>query len=65
MPYCSFATKGLSEMNVNSLRRHVNGSGTIRARKMTISATRRRKTWKKSKSKHVGNIVDVVAFGRR
>jgi hypothetical protein len=28
---------GLSEMKVNSLRRHVNGRGTMSARKMTIS----------------------------
>ena len=48
---------GLSEMNMNSLRRHVNGSGTIRARKLAISATKRRNTWKKSKSKQMGNIV--------
>ena len=57
MPYCSLATIGLSEMKVKSLRRHVKGSGTMRAQKMSISVTRRRKTWKKSKSKHVGHIV--------
>jgi hypothetical protein len=51
------ATIGLSEMKVKSLRRHVNGRGTIRAQKMSISVTRRRKTWKKSRSKHVGHIV--------
>jgi hypothetical protein len=50
MPYCSFATIGLSEMNVKSLRRHVNGRGTIRAQKMSISVTRRRKTLEKDKS---------------
>jgi hypothetical protein len=44
-------------MKVNSLRRHVNGSGTIRARKMTISVTRSRKTCRKSKSKHVCGIM--------
>lgn len=44
MPYCSFAMMGLSDMNVKSLRRQVKGSGTIRARKMSISVTRRRKT---------------------
>lgn len=48
---------GLSEMKVKSLRRQVNGSGTMRAQKMSISVTKRRKTWKKSKSKHVGHIV--------
>lgn len=58
MPYCSFAIMGLSEMNVNSLRRHVNGSGTIRARKMNISVINIANTWKRRKSKHVGNIVD-------
>jgi hypothetical protein len=44
MPYCSLATIGLSEMKVKSLRRHVNGSGTMRAQKMSISVTNRRKT---------------------
>lgn len=44
MPYCSFATIGLSEIKVKSLRRQVNGSGTMRAQKMSISVTRRRKT---------------------
>jgi hypothetical protein len=44
MPYCNFAIIGLSEMKVKSLRRHVNGRGTIRAQKMSISVTRRRKT---------------------
>jgi hypothetical protein len=58
MPYCNFATIGLSEMKVKSLRRHVNGSGTIRAQKMSISVTKRRKTWKKNKSKHGGHIAD-------
>ena len=42
---------------MKSLRRHVNGRGTIRARKMTISVTKRRNTWKRSKSKHEGKIV--------
>jgi hypothetical protein len=60
MPYCSFAMMGLSEMKVKSLRRHVNGRGTMRARKMSISVTRRRKTCAKSKSKHVGSIVGLV-----
>jgi hypothetical protein len=44
MPYCNFATIGLSEMKVKSLRRQVNGRGTMRARKMNISVTNRRKT---------------------
>ena len=57
MPYCNFAIMGLSEMKVKSLRRQVNGSGTIRARKMSISATKRRKTWK-NRSKHGGHIAD-------
>jgi hypothetical protein len=47
MPYCSFAIIGLSEMKVKSLRRHVNGRGTMRARKINISVTNKRKTWKK------------------
>ena len=55
MPYCNFAIIGLSDMKVKSLRRQVNGRGTIRAMKMTISVTNRRKTWKKIKSKHVSN----------
>lgn len=50
-------------MKVNSLRRHVNGRGTIRARKMSISVTKRRKTWKKSNSKHVSNIVEWADEG--
>jgi hypothetical protein len=44
IPYCNLAIMGLSDMKVKSLRRQVNGSGTIRARKMAISVTRRRKT---------------------
>jgi hypothetical protein len=51
MPYCNFAIIGLSEMKVKSLRRHVNGRGTIRAQKMSISVTRRRKTWRIKVSK--------------
>jgi hypothetical protein len=51
IPYCSFAMTGLSDMKVKSLRRHVNGRGTINAMKMTISVTKRRKTWKQNKSK--------------
>jgi hypothetical protein len=57
MPYCSLAIIGLSEMNVKSLRRHVNGRGMMRARKMSISVTKRRNTCKKSKSKHVSNMM--------
>jgi hypothetical protein len=34
-------------MKVKSLRRHVNGRGTMRARKINISVTNKRKTWKK------------------
>jgi hypothetical protein len=59
MPYCSFAIIGLSEMNVNSLRRHVNGRGTMSARKMTISAINIAKTCRRSNSKHVGNILGL------
>ena len=62
MPYCSFATIGLSDMNVKSLRRHVKGSGTMRARKMTISATKRRNTCKQNRSKHVGTILNLVEW---
>lgn len=66
MPYCSFAMRGLSEMKVKSLRRHVKGSGMMRARNMTISSTRRRKTCVKNKSKHVGSMIGVPAGpGRR
>jgi hypothetical protein len=32
-------------MKVKSLRRHVKGRGTMRAQKMSISVTSRRKTW--------------------
>ena len=45
MPYCNFAIIGLSEMKVKSLRRQVKGSGTIRARKIIISVTKRRNTY--------------------
>lgn len=65
MPYCSLATIGLSEMNVKSLRRHVNGRGTMRAQKMSISVTRRRKTWKKNRSKHVGHVACLVGCSRK
>jgi hypothetical protein len=44
-------------MKVKSLRRHVNGSGTIKAQKISISVTKRRKTCTSSKSKHKGNMV--------
>ena len=54
MPYWSLAIKGFSEMNVNSLRRQVNGRGTIRAIKMTISKTRRKNTW--DAGQHTGSI---------
>lgn len=57
MPYCSFAIIGLSEIKVKSLRRHVNGSGTIRAQKMSISVTKRRKTCRKSTSKQSGHML--------
>lgn len=56
MPYCSFAIIGLSEIKVNSLRRHVNGRGTMSARKMNISVINMAKTCRRSKSKHVGSI---------
>jgi hypothetical protein len=59
MPYCSFAIMGLSDTKVKSLRRQVNGRGTIRAMKMTISVTNRRKTWKRNNSKHVSNIISI------
>jgi hypothetical protein len=65
MPYCSLAIMGLSEMKVKSLRRHVKGRGTIKAQKMAISVTKRRKTWKKNKSKHVDNIIELAAASRR
>jgi hypothetical protein len=44
MPYCSFAISGLSDKNVKSLRRHVNGMGTTSATKMNISDRSRRNT---------------------
>lgn len=44
MPYCIFATTGLSDIKVNIFRFMVNGSGMIKPMKRTISATRRRNT---------------------
>ena len=49
IPYCNFATIGLSEMKVKSFRLHVNGSGTMSIMKMVISATSRRNTYDKDK----------------
>lgn len=48
IPYCILATIGLSARKVKSLRFQVNGIGTMRAMKMTISKTRRRNTWQKA-----------------
>lgn len=45
MPYWSFAITGLSEMKVNNFFFTVKGSGMMRPTKMTISTTRRRKTY--------------------
>ncbi len=44
MPYCNFATSGLSEMKLKSLRRQVKGSGTMRSMNKLISPTSMRKT---------------------
>jgi hypothetical protein len=44
MPYWSFAINGLSEMKVNNFRRQVNGRGTMRDMKMSISRTKSPKT---------------------
>ena len=44
MPYCSFATKGFSEIKVKSLRFQENGRGTMSNMNTAISATSRRKT---------------------
>jgi hypothetical protein len=44
MPYWSFATIGLSEMKLNSLRLAVKGIGMMRVMNSTISATRRANT---------------------
>ncbi len=60
MPYWSLATIGLSEIKVKSLRRQVNGNGTMSAQKMSISVTRRRKTCKKSEGKHVNQTVQLA-----
>jgi hypothetical protein len=46
IPYCNFATSGLSDMKVKSFRFRVNGRGTMSSMKMAISATSRRKTWR-------------------
>lgn len=43
-PYCNFAMSGFSLMKVKSLRLMVNGIGTIRDMKTTISKTRSPKT---------------------
>lgn len=39
IPYCNFATTGLSDIKVKSRTRQVNGSGTMSAMKITISVT--------------------------
>jgi hypothetical protein len=44
IPYCNFAIIGLSAKKVKSLRFMVNGIGTMRPMKTTISKTSRRKT---------------------
>ena len=45
IPYCIFAMIGLSARKVKSLRFIVNGMGTMRPMKTTISKTRRKKTY--------------------
>lgn len=45
MPYCIFATIGLSARKLNIFRFMVKGIGTMSAMKSTISATSRTKTW--------------------
>jgi hypothetical protein len=54
MPYCSFATSGLSARKLNILRLMVKGIGTMSAMNSTISATSRTKTW----------MIDVLACGQ-
>ncbi len=44
IPYCSFATSGLSEIKLNIFRLTVKGIGTTRAMNRTISDTRMAKT---------------------
>jgi hypothetical protein len=44
MPYCTFATRGFSEMNVNKLRFMLKGRGMMRDMKTSISKTRRANT---------------------
>jgi len=44
IPYCILATMGLSAKKVKSPRFHLNGIGTMRAMKITISKTRRQNT---------------------
>ena len=44
IPYCNLAIIGLSARKVKSLRFMVNGIGTMRPMKTTISKTRRTKT---------------------
>lgn len=44
IPYCTFATIGLSDMKVKILRFMVNGIGMMRPTKTTISKTRSRNT---------------------
>ena len=45
IPYCNFATNGLSEMKVKSLRFQVYGKGTMSSMNMLISETSRRNTY--------------------
>lgn len=45
IPYCNFATMGLSDMKVKSFLLQVNGKGTMSSMKMVISATSRRNTY--------------------
>lgn len=44
IPYCNFATRGLSEIKLNIFRLIVKGIGTTKAMKSTISDTKMAKT---------------------
>ncbi len=52
MPYCNFATIGLSDMKLKSFLLQVNGKGTMSSIKMVISATSRTNTCHEKKCQH-------------
>ena len=51
IPYCNFATIGLSDMKLKNLRLILYGNGAMMMQKRNISTTRRTKTWRESVSR--------------